>query len=68
MRNLVKRDRKGELNCFHAVGFDQKKLMNVDERDIKHAVECGANDFITKPFPPEVLERHVRQVVGRAAQ
>ena len=39
---------------------------NVDERDIKHAImDCGANDYITKPFPPEVLQRHVRQAASR---
>lgn len=42
---------------------------NIDERDIKHAIMvCGADDYITKPFPPEVLQRHVRNLVDRGTQ
>uniref|UniRef100_A0A7S0S6S5 histidine kinase n=1 Tax=Mantoniella antarctica TaxID=81844 RepID=A0A7S0S6S5_9CHLO len=38
---------------------------NVDERDIRQAIDCGADDFITKPFAPEVLKRHVSQALLR---
>ena len=37
---------------------------NVEERDIRSAIADGANDFVTKPFAPEVLDRHVRQACG----
>ena len=29
---------------------------NVEERDIRSAIADGANDFVTKPFAPEVLD------------
>lgn len=34
------------------------------ESDLNQALELGANDYITKPFQPEVLIERLKQVTG----
>ena len=34
-----------------------------DEHDRLHALEVGANDFITKPFEMEVLRTHIKSLL-----
>jgi len=39
-----------------------------DERDIVHALDCGADDCLTKPFGIEELLARLRSVLRRAAR
>ncbi len=36
------------------------------EDDLHQALELGANDYMTKPFQPDELIEHLKQVLGEA--
>jgi DNA-binding response OmpR family regulator len=36
----------------------------VGESDVQHGLEMGADDYVTKPFSPQVLRERVRAALG----
>ena len=61
----------GYETCRRIRAFSQVPIVVVtamgDERDIVHALDCGADDCLTKPFGVEELLARIRSVLRRTA-
>ncbi|MBU1568849.1 MAG: response regulator transcription factor [Proteobacteria bacterium] len=56
--------RKGEGNAYKAIPVIMLTAKG-EEEDIVAGLECGADDYITKPFSPKVLVARIKAVVKR---
>ncbi|MDK9706780.1 MAG: response regulator transcription factor [Desulforhopalus sp.] len=58
--------RRGEGNSYRGIPIIMLTAKG-EEEDIVAGLECGADDYITKPFSPKVLIARVKAVVKRLA-
>ena len=57
--------RRGESNPMRAIPLIMRTATG-EEEDIVAGLDCGADDYITKPFSPKVLIARIKAVVKRA--
>jgi two-component system chemotaxis response regulator CheY len=57
------------LRAFRASDKTTPVIMVTTEAEkprVIEAIESGANDYVVKPFTPDVLEQHVKRTLARA--
>lgn len=57
--------RKVELNTIRSIPIIMLTAKG-EEEDVVAGLECGADDYITKPFSPKVLIARIKAVIKRA--